>query len=209
MNKKNNIYDENTIKTLDWREHIRTRPGMYIGKIGDGSSSDDGIYILLKEIIDNSIDEYIMGYGSKIDIRISSNQVTVRDYGRGIPLGKLADCVSKINTGGKYDSDVFQKSVGLNGVGTKAVNALSDKFIIQSFGRGYRKLLIVTGKGKRSRVNENPYVSKKFSVLKHSVPEFIKNNENLNKKVIKISTADNKHGGEGAIYIFLKNSKSL
>jgi len=126
------LYDESSIKSLDWKEHIRLRPGMYIGKIGDGKSADDGIYILLKEIIDNSIDEYVMGYGSQIDVRIKGNAVIIRDYGRGIPLGKVHDCVSKINTGGKYDSEVFQKSVGLNGVGTKAVNALSEKFTIQS-----------------------------------------------------------------------------
>ena len=133
MTKKQNIYDEQSIKSLDWREHIRTRPGMYIGKLGDGSSIDDGIYILLKEIIDNAIDEYIMGYGKRIIIDIKDNFVKVRDYGRGIPLGKVEDCISKINTGGKYDSDVFQKSVGLNGVGTKAVNALSKFFNVTSF----------------------------------------------------------------------------
>ena len=130
--KKNINYTEKTIKSLDWKEHIRMRPGMYIGKLGDGKSVDDGIYILIKEIIDNSIDEFIMGYGKTIDIKIKNNEVVVRDYGRGIPLGKLDDCVSKINTGGKYDSDAFQKSVGLNGVGTKAVNALSAHFVAQS-----------------------------------------------------------------------------
>ena len=139
-------YNEDTIRSLDWKEHIRMRPGMYIGKIGDGSSLDDGIYILLKEIIDNSIDEYIMGYGSKIEIKISKNIVSVRDYGRGIPLGKLADCVSKINTGGKYDTEVFQKSVGLNGVGTKAVNALSKIFKIQSI-RDNESLTLEYSKG--------------------------------------------------------------
>ena len=132
MKKNTSQYDESSIKSLDWKEHIRLRPGMYIGKIGDGKSADDGIYILLKEIIDNSIDEFIMGYGTQIDIKISDKLVSIRDYGRGIPLGKVDECVSKINTGGKYDSDVFQKSVGLNGVGTKAVNALSENFKIQS-----------------------------------------------------------------------------
>ena len=127
-----NKYDESTIKSLDWREHIRKRPGMYIGKTGDGSSPDDGIYILIKEIIDNSIDEYIMGYGKKIDIRRNDNTITIRDYGRGIPLGKVEDCASKINTGGKYDSKVFKKSVGLNGVGIKTVNALSEQFKIKN-----------------------------------------------------------------------------
>ncbi len=133
------IYDESTIKSLDWKEHIRTRPGMYIGKLGDGSSHDDGIYILLKEVVDNGIDEFIMGHGKTIEIRVSDHKVTVRDYGRGIPLGKVIDCVSKINTGGKYDTAAFQKSVGLNGVGTKAVNALSEAFIVQSIRDGKMK----------------------------------------------------------------------
>lgn len=126
-------YSEDTIKTLDWKEHIRKRPGMYIGKLGDGSSQDDGIYILLKEVFDNSVDEYMMGYGKKIDVTITDHKVRVRDYGRGIPLGKLIDVSSKMNTGAKYDSKVFKKTVGLNGVGIKAVNALSHKFNIRSF----------------------------------------------------------------------------
>ena len=130
------IYDESTIKSLDWKEHIRTRPGMYIGKLGDGSSHDDGIYILLKEVVDNCIDEFIMGHGKTIEIKVSDHKVTVRDYGRGIPLGKVIDCVSKINTGGKYDTEAFKKSVGLNGVGTKAVNALSEAFTVQSVREG-------------------------------------------------------------------------
>ena len=135
------IYDESTIKSLDWKEHIRTRPGMYIGKLGDGSSHDDGIYILLKEVVDNCIDEFIMGHGKTIDIKVSGQKVTVRDYGRGIPLGKVIDCVSKINTGGKYDTAAFKKSVGLNGIGTKAVNALSDAFTVQSVRDGEMKLV--------------------------------------------------------------------
>jgi len=126
-------YTEDSIKSLDWKEHIRLRPGMYIGKLGDGSAQDDGIYVLVKEIIDNSIDEHVMGHGRTIDVRVYDHKVVVRDYGRGIPLGKVVDCVSKINTGGKYDSQAFQKSVGLNGVGTKAVNALSSYFKVQSF----------------------------------------------------------------------------
>jgi topoisomerase IV subunit B len=129
-------YDESSIRSLDWKEHIRLRPGMYIGKLGDGSAADDGIYVLVKEIIDNSIDEHTMGHGKTIEIKIMEHRVEVRDYGRGIPLGKLVDCVSKINTGGKYDSGAFQKSVGLNGVGTKAVNALSNYFKVQSFREG-------------------------------------------------------------------------
>ena len=137
----NNVtYNEDSIRSLDWREHIRLRPGMYIGKLGDGSSPDDGIYVLVKEVVDNSIDEYVMGHGKTIEIDITDHRVTVRDYGRGIPLGKVVDCVSKINTGGKYDSAAFQKSVGLNGVGTKAVNALSDRFVVQSFREGKSKL---------------------------------------------------------------------
>ncbi len=136
----NSQYTENEIRSLDWREHIRLRPGMYIGKLGDGASPDDGIYILIKEIIDNSIDEFVMGNGKKIEIKVSDHKVVVRDYGRGIPLGKVIDCVSKINTGGKYDSKAFQKSVGLNGVGTKAVNALSSFFRVQSIRDGRTKI---------------------------------------------------------------------
>ncbi len=128
-----NNYTEDSIKTLDWQEHIRKRPGMYIGKLGDGSLRDDGIYVLIKEIIDNSVDEFIMGYGKVIEIDITEHQVRVRDYGRGIPLGKLVDVTSKMNTGAKYDSKVFKKSVGLNGIGIKAVNALSQSFIIRSY----------------------------------------------------------------------------
>ena len=134
------IYNEDNIKSLDWQEHIRIRPGMYIGKLGDGSSQDDGIYVLLKEVIDNSIDEYVMGNGKNIDIQIEHGKVTIRDFGRGIPLGKVIDCVSKINTGGKYDSKAFKKSVGLNGVGTKAVNALSSYFKVLSFRDGECKM---------------------------------------------------------------------
>ncbi len=125
-------YTEDNIRSLDWKEHIRMRPGMYIGKLGDGSSPDDGIYILIKEVIDNSIDEYVMGAGKTIEISVKDKTVTIRDYGRGIPLGKVVDVVSKMNTGGKYDSKAFKKSVGLNGVGTKAVNALSSYFKVQS-----------------------------------------------------------------------------
>ncbi len=132
-------YTEDSIRSLDWREHIRLRPGMYIGKLGDGSSYDDGIYVLVKEVVDNCIDEHVMGYGRTIEIKISESKVQVRDYGRGIPLGKVVDVVSKINTGGKYDSKVFQKSVGLNGVGTKAVNALSNFFLVQSVRDGQLK----------------------------------------------------------------------
>ncbi|MDR4497205.1 MAG: type IIA DNA topoisomerase subunit B [Candidatus Scalindua sp.] len=134
-------YTEEQIKSLDWKEHIRLRPGMYIGKLGDGSSMDDGIYVLVKEVIDNAIDEHVMGFGNTIEIKISEHQVQVRDYGRGIPLGKVFDCVARINTGGKYDSDAFQKSVGLNGIGTKAVNALSNYFKVQAIRDGKMKAI--------------------------------------------------------------------
>ena len=133
-------YTEDSIVSLDWREHIRLRPGMYIGKLGDGSSIDDGIYVLLKEVVDNCIDEHTMGFGRQVEIEVKNGEVKVRDYGRGIPLGKVVDVVSKINTGAKYDSSVFQKSVGLNGVGTKAVNALSSMFQVKSFREGKMKM---------------------------------------------------------------------
>ena len=132
-------YGDDNIQTLEWQEHVRMRPGMYIGKLGDGSSADDGIYILLKEVIDNSIDEFVMGAGKQIEVRIEDNKVSVRDFGRGIPLGKVVDVVSKMNTGGKYDSRAFKKSVGLNGVGTKAVNALSSYFYVASVRDGQKK----------------------------------------------------------------------
>jgi len=140
--KNQNNYTEASIKSLDWNEHIRTRPGMYIGKLGDGSSPDDGIYVLLKEVIDNSIDEFVMGFGKRIQMNVSNGKVTIRDFGRGIPLGKLLDCITKINTGAKYDSKVFKKSVGLNGVGIKAVNALSVKFIAEAIRDGEVKKII-------------------------------------------------------------------
>ena len=134
-------YTEDSIRSLDWKEHIRLRPGMYIGKLGDGSSPDDGIYVLLKEIMDNSIDEYVMGHGRTIEVTVQEKVITIRDYGRGMPLGKLNECVSKINTGAKYDSNVFKKAVGLNGVGSKAVNALSARFTAHSFRDGKTKLV--------------------------------------------------------------------
>jgi len=132
-------YNEDSIRSLDWKEHIRLRPGMYIGKLGDGSSPDDGVYVLIKEVIDNCIDEHTMGHGRHVDVNIDGKNITVRDYGRGIPLGKVVDVVSKINTGAKYDSKAFQKSVGLNGVGTKAVNALSDYFKVTAYREGKEK----------------------------------------------------------------------
>ena len=146
-------YNEDSIRSLDWKEHIRLRPGMYIGKMGNGSSPDDGVYILLKEVLDNSIDEFVMGNGKTIEVTIRNNKVSIRDFGRGIPLGKVIDCVSKINTGAKYDSKVFKKSVGLNGVGTKAANALSSYFEIKSI-RDKKSKLVEFEKG--IIINENP-----------------------------------------------------
>ena len=146
-------YDESSIKSLDWKQHIRKRPGMYIGKTGNGSSPDDGIYILIKEVLDNSIDEHIMGFGNKIVVKRSENIISIRDFGRGIPLGKVEDCVSKINTGGKYDSEVFKKSVGLNGVGIKAVNALSEKFMIKSF-RDKQEICLDFSKGDKKNISK-------------------------------------------------------
>ncbi len=149
-------YNEASIRSLDWREHIRMRPGMYIGKLGDGSAKDDGIYVLVKEVMDNCIDEHMMGYGKSIDIKITDQKVVVRDFGRGIPLGKVVDVVSKINTGAKYDSGAFQKSVGLNGVGTKAVNALSNYFKVQAFREGQTKL----AEFKKGVLSSDPKVAK-------------------------------------------------
>ncbi|MEQ8582932.1 MAG: DNA topoisomerase IV subunit B [Marinoscillum sp.] len=179
-------YTEDSIKSLDWKEHIRLRPGMYIGKLGDGSAHDDGIYVLVKEIIDNSIDEHMMGHGKTINIKVSDRKVEVRDFGRGIPLGKVVDCVSKINTGGKYDSGAFQKSVGLNGVGTKAVNALSSYFKVQSFRDGETKLAEfvrgeITNDAKVEKTTERNGTAISFepddTVFKHYhfIPEYLEN----------------------------------
>ncbi len=179
-------YNEDNIRSLDWKEHIRMRPGMYIGKLGDGSSPDDGIYILVKEVIDNSIDEYVMGHGKVIEIDIKDGMVSVRDYGRGIPLGKVVDCVSRINTGGKYDSKAFKKSVGLNGVGTKAVNALSDYFKVQSVRDGKTKIAefergVITSDAKvrKSKDENGTYMEFKpdASIFKkyRYIPEFLEN----------------------------------
>jgi topoisomerase-4 subunit B len=179
-------YDESSIKTLDWQEHIRLRPGMYIGKLGDGSSADDGIYVLLKEVLDNCIDEHTMGYGKAVDVSIEKGVVTIRDYGRGIPLGKVVDVVSKINTGAKYDSKVFQKSVGLNGVGTKAVNALSQYFKVTAFREGKQKTAefekgILTKEHKEEKTSEGNGTEVSFipdnSVFKnyHYIHEYLDN----------------------------------
>jgi topoisomerase-4 subunit B len=188
-------YDEGTIRTLDWQEHIRKRPGMYIGKLGDGSTADDGIYVLLKEVIDNSIDEFMMGYGKKITVEIDQDRVFIRDYGRGIPLGKLVDVVSKMNTGAKYDSKVFKKSVGLNGVGIKAVNALSVDFSIKAIREGVAKEVffsrgIKTGEKDYKGVDEengtsvsfipDQTVFKKFRYISDYVVNMLKNYTFLN-----------------------------
>lgn len=177
-------YNESSIRSLDWREHIRLRPGMYIGKLGDGSAKDDGIYVLVKEVIDNCIDEHMMGYGKVIDVTITERHVVVRDYGRGIPLGKVVDVVSKINTGAKYDSGAFQKSVGLNGVGTKAVNALSNFFKVQAFRDGQTKLAefkkgILVNDPKATKSNEKNGTLVEFepdnTMFKnyHFIPEYL------------------------------------
>ena len=188
-------YTEDNIRSLDWKEHIRMRPGMYIGKLGDGSSADDGIYILVKEVLDNSIDEYVMGAGKTIEISIHGSKVTVRDYGRGIPLGKVVDVVSKMNTGGKYDSKAFKKSVGLNGVGTKAVNALSSFFRVESsrdgksasaeFSQGNlenEEFLEETSRRKGTKVSFVPDISifKKYKFRNEYVAKMLKNYVYLN-----------------------------
>jgi len=188
-------YTEDNIRSLDWKEHIRMRPGMYIGKLGDGSSADDGIYILVKEVLDNSIDEYVMGAGKTIDISIHGNKVSVRDYGRGIPLGKVVDVVSKMNTGGKYDSKAFKKSVGLNGVGTKAVNALSSFFRVESnrdnksataeFEQGNlinKELLEESSRRKGTKVSFIPdeAIFKKYKFRNEYVAKMLKNYVYLN-----------------------------
>ena len=155
-------YGEEHIRTLDWKEHIRRRPGMYIGKLGDGTSADDGIYILIKEVLDNSVDEFMMGFGKVIDVRIDveERKVTVRDYGRGIPLAKLSDVASRMNTGAKYDSKAFKKSVGLNGVGIKAVNALSSSFVIRSVRDGEARTVSFAAGEETSDVMESGVADK-------------------------------------------------
>ncbi len=205
-------YDEGTIRTLDWQEHIRKRPGMYIGKLGDGSSADDGIYVLLKEVMDNSIDEFMMGYGKKISINIDQDKVSVRDYGRGIPLGKLVDVASKMNTGAKYDSKVFKKSVGLNGVGIKAVNALSSNFTIKAVREGVSKEVyfsqgVKTGEKDFQGVDEpngtqvvfepDLAVFKKFRYINDFVINMIKNYTFLNAGLVIEYNGDKFHSRNG------------
>ena len=164
-------YTADSIKSLDWKEHIRLRPGMYIGKLGDGSSEDDGIYVLLKEVLDNCIDEFVMGFGKQIEVECDGHSVTVRDFGRGIPLEKLLDCSSKINTGAKYDSEAFKKSVGLNGVGIKAVNALSTKFDIQSFREGETRRIEYTKGDPQSQDKKNKKTSEENGTVISYLPD--------------------------------------
>jgi topoisomerase-4 subunit B len=173
MGKMAENYTEASVRSLDWKEHIRMRPGMYIGKLGDGASQDDGIYVLVKEIIDNSIDEFVMGHGKTIEVDIEEKQVRIRDYGRGIPLGSVVDCVSKINTGAKYDSSVFKKAVGLNGVGSKAVNALSANFIIQSIREGKTKVVEFS----RGEIIRNENVAKEKDEADGTIVTFIPDEE--------------------------------
>mgnify|MGYP003644874302 CR=1 FL=1 len=209
---ENTQYTEDNIRSLDWKEHIRMRPGMYIGKLGDGSSADDGIYILLKEVLDNCIDEFVMGAGKTIDISIKDNVVSVRDYGRGIPLGKVVDVVSKMNTGGKYDSKAFKKSVGLNGVGTKAVNALSTFFKVESSRENQLKTaefhqgnLVIedgpmeTSKRKGTKVSFIPdeVIFKKYKYRNEYVERMLKNYVYLNPGLTIVFNGEKFHSENG------------
>ena len=215
-------YTEDNIRSLDWKEHIRMRPGMYIGKLGDGSSADDGIYILLKEVIDNSIDEFVMGAGKTIEISINSNKVIVRDYGRGIPLGKVVDVVSKMNTGGKYDSRAFKKSVGLNGVGTKAVNALSSFFRVESNRDGKsasaefqlgvlsnHELLDDTSRRKGTKVSfvPDPAIFKNYKFRNEYVARMLKNYVYLNPGLTILFNGDKFFSENGLKDLLENNSK--
>lgn len=212
MQIEENSYNEDSIRSLEWKEHIRLRPGMYIGKLGDGSSPDDGIYVLIKEIIDNSIDEFVMGFGKTIEISIKDQQVCVRDYGRGIPLGKVEECVSKINTGAKYDSKVFKKAVGLNGVGAKAVNGLSAYFKIQSVREGKTKIVEFRQGEKVNDEPEKPCELRMGTIVTfipdeevfgkfHYIPEYVEkmlwNNAFLNNGLSIIFNGERYHAQNG------------
>ena len=216
-------YTEDNIRSLDWKEHIRMRPGMYIGKLGDGSSADDGIYILVKEVLDNSIDEYVMGAGKTIEISIQGNKVIVRDYGRGIPLGKVVDVVSKMNTGGKYDSKAFKKSVGLNGVGTKAVNALSSFFRVESsrdgksaaadFSQGNltdQEFLEETSRRKGTKVSFIPdeAIFKKYKYRNEYVSKMLKNYVYLNTGLTIVFNGE-KYVSENGLKDLLEDNNNL
>jgi topoisomerase-4 subunit B len=220
---ENTAYTEDNIRSLDWKEHIRMRPGMYIGKLGDGSSADDGIYILLKEVLDNSIDEYVMGAGKSIDISIQGTKVIVRDYGRGIPLGKVVDVVSKMNTGGKYDSRAFKKSVGLNGVGTKAVNALSIYFRVESTREGKsasaefelgvlknQDLLDDTSRRKGTKVSfiPDPEIFKNYKYRNEYVARMLKNYVYLNPGLTIIFNGERFFSENGLKDLLEDNSKA-
>ncbi len=214
---QNEVYTEESIRSLDWREHIRLRPGMYVGKLGDGSAQDDGIYVLLKEIMDNSIDEYVMGYGKQVKMHVYDQRVILRDYGRGIPLGKVIDCVSKINTGGKYDSKAFQKSVGLNGVGTKAVNALSEYFKVKSVRDGQAKIAYFeqgvlqeeedVESIKEKNGTEIEFIpDREFFRQFHFIPEFVANmvwNYAFLNAGLKIKLNDESYYSENGLYDLL------
>ena len=216
-------YTEDNIRSLDWKEHIRMRPGMYIGKLGDGSSADDGIYILVKEVLDNSIDEYVMGAGKTIEISIQGNKVIVRDYGRGIPLGKVVDVVSKMNTGGKYDSKAFKKSVGLNGVGTKAVNALSSFFRVESsrdgksaaaeFSQGNltdQEFLEETSRRKGTKVSFIPdeAIFKKYKYRNEYVSKMLKNYVYLNTELTIVFNGE-QYVSENGLKDLLEDNNNL
>ena len=216
-------YTEDNIRTLDWIEHMRMRPGMYIGKTGDGSSMDDGIYILLKETIDNCIDEYQMGYGKKVEIKVTKDRVTVRDYGRGIPLGKVVDVVSQINTGAKYDSQAFKKSVGLNGVGTKAVNALSSYFKVYAVREGEMKIaefekgkLIKDHKVQKTTEENGTYVEflpdtlifKNYHYLSEYAEQMVQNYTYLNTGLAFIYNG-NRYISQKGLYDLLSRKKDV
>jgi topoisomerase-4 subunit B len=216
-------YNEDTIKTLDWQEHIRRRPGMYIGKIGDGSQADDGIYVLLKEVIDNSIDEFMMGNGRKIEVAVSDEEVVIRDFGRGIPLGKLVDVASRMNTGAKYDSKVFKKSVGLNGVGIKAVNALSSSFVIKSIREGevkeveFSKGVIVNDKKVTNTDEPNGTlvvfrpdngIFKNYHYISEYVSSMMKNYTFLNAGLTIVYNGEKYHSRNGLLDLLNENIDS-
>ena len=214
-------YTEDNIRSLDWKEHIRMRPGMYIGKLGDGSSQDDGIYILIKEVLDNSIDEFVMNAGKTIEISVKNTSVIIRDYGRGIPLGKVVDVVSKMNTGGKYDSKAFKKSVGLNGVGTKAVNALSSNFRVQSFRDGNtvfaefeqgnlveKSEVIASSQRRGTRVNftPDPSIFSNYKFRTEYVVKMIKNYVYLNTGLTIVFNGEKYHSENGLKDLLEENS---
>ena len=216
------IYTEENIRTLDWRDHIRLRPGMYIGKLGDGSAHDDGIYVLIKEVLDNSVDEYMMGFGKKIDVSINEKEITVRDYGRGIPLGKVLDASAKMNTGAKYDSKAFKKSVGLNGVGIKAVNALSGTFLVRSIRDGqlkeisFEKGLVISDEPLKPTTEDNgveiiftpdPDMFGSFRFLDEYIENMIRNYTYLNAGLV-INFNGNKYVSKNGLVDLLNENMS-